>query len=105
MKVVQWISFTLWLIMTFSIGYGLIYGDFWGEGAQLLQLLWGKLTLIDFYVGITLFSMWIVYREKKVMHILIWIFFFIILGNWTTALYVFITCIRSRGDWQVFWQG
>jgi len=37
--------------MGFSILYGLIVGDFAGEGSVIFSLLWGKVTLIDIYIS------------------------------------------------------
>ncbi|QGQ98697.1 DUF1475 domain-containing protein [Paenibacillus psychroresistens] len=105
MKIAKIISFLLLLGMTIGITFGLIEGDFWGDGSVLMGLLWGKLTLVDFYVGITLFSGWVIFRECSWWRSMLWIILLILLGNWTTSLYVFIALIQSRDSWSAFGYG
>ncbi len=103
MKLAKVLSLILFLSMTVAITYGLLQGDFWGDGSVLMGLLWGKLTLIDFYVGIALFAGWIIFRERSWWKSLIWIILLIVLGNWTTSLYVLIALQQSEGSWHAFW--
>jgi len=49
MKIGQILSLAGATIMGFSIIYGLIVGDFAGEGSVIFSLLWGKVTLIDIF--------------------------------------------------------
>ena len=55
------------LSMTGVLVYGFFGGDFSAEGALLLSMPWGIVSLVDLYVGFTLFSGWIVYRERSVL--------------------------------------
>lgn len=105
MKLAKGLSLLLLVIMTCGISYGLTKGNFFGEGAELLDLLWGRLTLVDFYAGIALFAGWVVYRERSWWKSLLWIVLLIGLGNWTTSLYVYLALQGSGGDWKRFWFG
>ena len=91
--------------MTAVLVYGFVAGDFLKDGAELLSNPWGIVSLVDLYVGFILFSGWIVYREKSVVTIIIWVFFMMTLGFFTGALYTFIALQTSGGDWQRFWLG
>lgn len=51
--------------MTGFIGWTFISGDFAADGAKLMALPWGIVSLVDLYVGFMLFSVWIVYLEKS----------------------------------------
>jgi hypothetical protein len=85
--------------------YGFAVGDFAEEGRQLLSMPWGVVSLVDVYVGLTLFSGWIVYRENSLARSIIWVFFMMVLGFFTASLYTFLALHPSRGDWQRFWMG
>ena len=93
------------LIMAGAIMYAVLYGNFHQEGSILLTIPWGIVSLVDLYVGFTLFSMWIVYREKSLFRAGIWILLLMGLGFFTGCLYTFIALQTSKGDWKRFWLG
>jgi hypothetical protein len=105
MKIAKAIALLGILAMTGILIYGFTAGDFSGEGAKLLAMPWGIVSLVDLYVGFTLFSCWIVYREKAVLPSLIWVILMMVLGFFTGALYTFIALQASGGDWKRFWMG
>jgi hypothetical protein len=92
-----------------AMGAALIYaftqGDFSAEGAQLLSMPWGIVSLVDLYVGFALFSGWIIYREESLVRALVWVFFVMVLGFFAASLYAFVSLRSSSGDWRRFWQG
>ncbi|HEY48026.1 MAG: hypothetical protein AMJ88_03625 [Anaerolineae bacterium SM23_ 63] len=93
------------LIMLFSISTAFIVGDFSGEGSVILSLAWGKVSLIDVYIGFLIFSGWIIYRERSVGRSLIWVILMMIFGNMTACFYILIALRQSSGDWTRFWLG
>jgi hypothetical protein len=93
------------LIMLVSITMAFIVGDFSSEGGLILSLAWGKVSLIDVYIGFIIFSGWIVYRERSIGRALFWVIFMMIFGNMTACLYILIALRQSRGDWSRFWMG
>lgn len=105
MKLAKAISLLGLLAMTGIILYAFVVGDFNAEGARLLAMPWGIVSMVDLYVGFTLFSCWIVYREQAVLPSVIWVVLMLLLGFWTGALYAFIALQTSRGDWRRFWMG
>src|SRR5512143_1841969 len=98
MKLAKTIAFIGLAAMTGVILRGFLVGNFNAEGNQLLAMPWGMVSLVDLYVGFTLFSGWIVYREKTWLARIIWVVLTMTLGNWTAALYVFIALQGSGGD-------
>ena len=52
-------------VMAVTIAYGFAAGSFSDEGGTILDLAWGRVTLIDLYVGLALFGGWIVLRERS----------------------------------------
>ena len=93
------------LIMGGTLLYGFIVGDFTGEGAQLLAMPWGIVSLVDVYTMFTLFSVWVVYREKSVVRSAVWVFLIMVLGAFICSLYSLIALQTSGGDWNRFWFG
>jgi len=105
MKIAKVIALLGVLAMSGILVYGFTVGNFSGEGTRLLAMPWGIVSLVDLYVGFTLFSAWIVYREKTLLPSLIWVVLMMVLGFWTGALYTFIALQTSGGDWNRFWKG
>lgn len=105
MKLAKWISALGVLAMTAVLVFGFTVGDFTGEGAQLLSMPWGIVSLVDLYVGFILFSGWILYREGLNLKSVIWIVLMMVLGFFTGALYTFLALQASDGDWSRFWMG
>lgn len=105
MKLAKLIALIGLLAMTAILVYGFTVGDFAGEGAELMKMPWGIVSLVDLYVGFALFSAWIVYREKAVLPSIIWVVLMMVLGFWTGALYTLLALQNSGGDWKKFFMG
>ncbi len=105
MKLAKWVSGLGVLAMTAVLIYGFTVGDFADEGAQLIRMPWGIVSLVDLYVGFILFSGWILYREGLNLKSIIWVVLMMMLGFFTGALYTFLALRESEGDWARFWMG
>jgi hypothetical protein len=105
MKLAKIISGLGVLAMTTALIHGFTVGNFAVDSAELLQNPWGVVSMVDLYTGFVLFSAWIVYREKYIVHALIWVVLMMVLGFFTGSLYTFIALHQSGGDWKVFWMG
>jgi hypothetical protein len=105
MTLAKWVSGLGVLAMVAVLIYGFTIGDFSGEGAQLLSMPWGIVSLVDLYVGFILFSGWIIYREGVTWKSAVWVLLMMVLGFFTGALYTFLALRSSGGDWKSFWMG
>ena len=105
MRFVKFIALAGLLAMTGILTYGFTVGNFSAEGAKLLAMPWGIVSLVDLYVGFTLFSCWIVFREKAWLPSVVWVILMMVLGFWAGALYTFIALQTSAGEWKRFWYG
>ena len=105
MKIAKIISLLGILIMAAGIFFALVWGDFPKEGAKITSMPWGIVSLVDLYTGFTLFSLWIIYREKALLPSLIWVVLMMTLGFLTASLYIFIALQKSNGDWKKFFLG
>ena len=91
--------------MFLTLVYGFIAGDFFEEGSILFSMAWGKVSLIDVYIGFFLFSGWVLYREEKWLKAVLWIISIMVLGNFITCLYATIALYKSNNDFKRFWLG
>ena len=105
MKIAKFIALLGVLAMTAVLIYGFTVGDFLGEGSQLASMPWGIVSLVDLYTGFTLFSAWIIYREKSLPVALLWTVAMMTLGFFAGSLYAFLALQSSGGDWRKFWLG
>jgi hypothetical protein len=105
MKAAKAIAITGTLIMFFTLAYGFIAGDFLKEGSILFSMAWGKVSLIDVYIGFFLFSTWVIYREENWLTAVLWILSIMVLGNFITCLYTTIALYNSGEDFKRFWLG
>ena len=105
MRMAKLIALLGLLAMTGILIYGFTVGDFLGEGARLLAMPWGIVSMVDLYVGFALFSGWIVYREKSLGPSILWVVLMMVLGFFTGALYTLLALSSSGGDWRRFWMG
>jgi len=105
MKIVKILSTIGVISMASIIIYAFTNGNFSSEGAKLLAMPWGIVSMVDLYVGFILFSIWIFYREKSIVSAIIWTVLMLTLGFFTGSLYTFIASVKSNGDWKKFWLG
>ncbi len=101
----KWVAALGALAMVAILVHGFVGGDFAAEGGQLLAMPWGRVSLVDLYVGFVLFSCWIVYRDGFSLASILWIAAVMVLGSLAICLYVLVTLQRSRSDWMVFFHG
>ncbi|HSQ25852.1 MAG TPA: DUF1475 family protein [Anaerolineales bacterium] len=105
MKIANLVAWLGLMAMTLVLIFAFTQGDFFTEGARLLSMPWGIVSMVDLYVGFTLFSAWIIYREKSIMTSVVWVILMMILGFFTASLYIILALRRSGGNWMQFWMG
>jgi len=105
MKIAKVVALLGLLAMAGILIYAFTTGNFTQEGNVLLSMPWGIVSLVDLYVGFTLFSGWIVYREKSLARSIVWVVLMMVLGFFTASLYTLIALQTSGGDWKRFWMG
>jgi hypothetical protein len=95
MVVIRIVTVTLTVVMFAAIVVAMITGDFGTEGSWILDNPWGRMSLIDIYVGIALIAGWVFLREGSPWVAVLWLPAFVILGNAGTALYAAIAAFRT----------
>jgi hypothetical protein len=86
-------------VMVAVITFGFVSGDFAGEGSEIVALAWGKVTLVDLYVGLAIFGAWVAVRERRILRVAAWWLALIVLGNLAAALYLAWAAFTS-GDFR-----
>jgi hypothetical protein len=105
MRLAKALVLTCALAMGATLIYGFTRGDFAADGSALLANPWGVVSLVDVYVGFTLFCGWIIFRERSLLVALLWTVSIMVLGFFLASVYALIALQQSAGDWQAFWLG
>lgn len=95
MVTIRIITVVLTVVMFAAIVVATATGDFSSEGSWILDNPWGRMSLIDIYVGIALFAGWVFLRERSPWVAVLWLPAFVVLGNAGTALYAAIAAFRT----------
>lgn len=90
------LSVVLTLVMVGVIAYGLVSGEFGDEADILLGLAWGRVTLVDLYVGLIMFGTWVAVRETSWLVRIAWWVGFVVMGNLATAIYLMVASFTSE---------
>ena len=101
MAAIRVLSVLVVLGMTAAIVFGFASGDFSAEGSEILGLAWGKVTLIDLYLGFAMFGAWIAYRESSWARTILWWALLVVLGNLTAGIYLAIAAFTSENPKQL----
>ncbi len=101
---------TITKLISYVISVSMIGVIIWAQNQVSLfdspipDLPWGIVSLVDLYGGFILVSIWIAYKES-LLSSAVWIFFVMVLGNLTTAIYVIYSINKSNGDIVSFFTG
>lgn len=76
------------VVMVAMIGFAVASGSFVEEGAAIWGLAWGKVTLVDLYVGLVFFGVWVAWRERSWAATALWWVALAGLGNLAAAVYL-----------------
>jgi hypothetical protein len=101
-RAISWIGVGAMVLVLY---YGFTEGSFFSDGGMILDNPWGIVSMVDLYVGFTIFSMWIYFREESKLVSISWIAAMMIFGFLTGSLYVALNIGRSKGDWNRFFMG
>jgi hypothetical protein len=95
MIAVRIVTLTLTIVMFGAIAVSIATGDIGEEGRLLLDSPWGRMSLIDLYVGVILIAGWAFLREANPWVAVLWLPVFVVLGHGGTALYATVAAFGS----------
>jgi len=108
LRVLCWLALGLFLGYN---GYEIIVntpdGGFAAAFTTFLQNFWGRVVFFDLFVGLGIFAIWILFREKSLPRVLGWISLLLVLGNGGVLIYLLAALrpIHSSADWPRFFLG
>jgi hypothetical protein len=80
--------------MTVAIVGAFSVASFPDEGATILELTWGRVTLLDIYLAFLLGWSWIAYRERSPIRSLLWLAATVVTGS--LALFAYLLGASCR---------
>lgn len=91
------------ILFTALIGWASVRGDFGAEFAAITAMPWGRVSLVDLYIGFALYAAFVWYVEDKLSTKLLWALPVIVLGNawsliWVAVRWQTITARLSQGS-------
>lgn len=95
MIAIRTISVVAVVSMVAAISYGFLTGSFFDDGSAIWALPWGRVTLIDLYVGLAIFALWVAIREARMSIKFFWWVGLVVLGNLAAAIYLMLASFSS----------
>ncbi len=96
-------------VVAASMGVALVlafmHGRFFADAGAMLDLVWGRFSLFELYIGFTPVAAWILARESHRGRALLWIASLMLFGHVISGLYIAWAAYRSGGDKRKFWLG
>ena len=89
----------VWLFMVYMVVSTSLESSLWKEWDFLGSIPWMRATLWDFYANILVIYLWVIYRERSIVVMMIWAVLFFTLGSIGTIGYTLIQLFRLKeGD-------
>ncbi|MFO7960532.1 MAG: hypothetical protein R6U94_06270 [Nitriliruptoraceae bacterium] len=70
--------------------------SFTDDGATLVALAWGRVTLIDLYLAFLFGWVWIAWRERSAVRAGLWALATVVTGSLALFLYLLVASLRAR---------
>lgn len=91
------IFFALLLVwMCYQVINTSINSNLFKEWNFLGSIPWMRATLWDFYANVAAILLWVCYKEKSIMLIIIWLILLVALGSIATCAYVLIQLFKLK---------
>jgi predicted membrane-bound dolichyl-phosphate-mannose-protein mannosyltransferase len=82
--------------MASAIVAGFATASFTAEGGELVELAWGRVTLLDIYLAFVFGWLWIAWRERSAPRALGWLVATLVTGSF--ALFAYLLGASHRAD-------
>jgi hypothetical protein len=84
------------LAMAVAIVVGFATASFTEDGSALLDLVWGRVTLLDIYLAFLFGWLWIAWRERSPTRAALWLVATLVTGSLALFAYLLGASIRAR---------
>jgi hypothetical protein len=92
----------LFSILSIGIYWASIESNVFQGVKEMLDLRWGVVTFLDFYIGASIIGVWISVMEKSIFRGVIWTLCIYVLGNIVTLVYLIIRAWASDKFSEIF---
>jgi hypothetical protein len=83
------------LAMAVAIVLGFATASFTEDGAAIVGLVWGRVTLVDIYLAFLFGWLWIAWRERSTGRAAAWLVATLITGSFALFAYLLLASLRS----------
>jgi hypothetical protein len=84
------------LVMAVAIVVGFATASFTEDGAAIVDLVWGRVTLIDIYLAFLFGWLWIAWRERSPARAAAWAVATVVTGSLALFGYLLVASLRSE---------
>ena len=105
MKIAKNIMWLGSLVMFIALINVFINGNLALDGPKIIGNAWGIVSLVDLFLGLILFAIWVMFREKNIAFKLFFMVLLMIFGFLAASIYVLFNLKLSDGDWEKFFLG
>ncbi len=84
------------LVMAVAIVVGFATASFTEDGAAIVGLVWGRVTLIDIYLAFLFGWLWIAWRERSPTRAAVWFVATVITGSLALFGYLLMASLRAE---------
>ncbi|HSZ72624.1 MAG TPA: DUF1475 family protein [Cytophagaceae bacterium] len=95
-QVLKYVLLTVLVFMIYIVISTSLASNLYKEWDFLAAIPWMRATLWDFYANILLIYLWVIYKEKNVLVMLLWAVLFFCLGSIGTIGYVLIQLFITK---------
>ncbi|MBC7998580.1 MAG: DUF1475 family protein [Leptolyngbya sp.] len=88
----------IFLIMVSTVSIASLRENIFAIPSVVTSDPWFVATLVDAYVGFTIFYLWVCSKEKTLVSKVVWFFAIMLLGNIATSAYVLIALFKLRSS-------
>jgi hypothetical protein len=96
MPLVRLVAATSLGAMLAVVTTGLAAGGLASQGSVMLDLLWGRITLVDIYLAFLFGWVWIAWRERSALRAAAWLLATVVLGSLALWAYVLGAAVRAE---------
>lgn len=97
-KILRILFSILFIYMVYTVISTSLKSNLFDEWSALADIPWLTATLIDFYVNTVVISVWVLYKEVKLLNGIIWVISFVLLGSIATTFYLLVKLFKLNPD-------
>jgi len=86
----------VFVFITYKVIDTSLKSNLFDEWDYLAGIPWMRVTLWDFYANVLVLSIWVCYKESKVLSKILWVLGLILFGSIATCVYVLVQLFKLK---------